>query len=131
MRIIFTIAAMTLVFIPHARGAEPMIVTLSCDGKVEDLKRHTDDEAISKLGVVVNLGEQNVSFNGYVIPIKKVDAATVYFEGKSQQQTYGVTTETDVTGSVDRITGAMTASTMTTAVWLEWELYCKSVTRVF
>ena len=79
----------------------------------------------------MNFAEQNVSFAGYVVPITRVDAADVTFEGEVKGLAFGLSLSTSVSGIVDRVTGSMTATTLTTATMLNWDLLCKPANRLF
>jgi hypothetical protein len=107
----------------HARAADPTVITLSCDGSVTDksspptLPTDRDPKPIEKMGVVVNLNERTVSFQGWVVPISIADAAAINFNGEQIgpvgqiARKEGYTTRID--GILDRVTGHMALSTMT------------------
>jgi hypothetical protein len=115
-----------------AQAAESTTIMLACDGKVTNLKTpDAKPDPVNKLGVVVNFAEHNVSFAGYVVPITSADAANVSFEGEVQSRSLGITLSVSVSGTVDRVTGAFDATTLTTVTAMQWELYCKPATRLF
>jgi hypothetical protein len=109
-----------------AQAAEPTIITLSCDGKLTDAKV-SDEKPINKMGIVVNLAERTVSFSGYVVGIEKVDAANISFGG--QYRYSGV--DISVHGDIDRVTGAASIMTYTTATASNYDLLCKPANRMF
>ena len=131
------ITAMMLAFVlagDYAKAAEPTMLTLSCDGKVTDTKA-TDakSEPVNKIGVVVNLTDRTVSFLGYVAQIDSIDAADVTFSGETKVKMGGQSTGVGVyvMGDIDRVTGAMSAATMSTASTHSYELVCKVANRLF
>jgi hypothetical protein len=135
MTTIVKIAALALVIYLCSHGATlaTETITLSCDGKIKNMQVSDDKgDPVSKVGVVVNFPDRTVSFNGYVVPITKIDEANVAFDGSSNNGTvYGISFSTHVSGSVDRVTGAVIAETETKSTMLNWELYCKPATRLF
>jgi hypothetical protein len=118
MRHIIKIAAMALVpFVlgGHARAAENegKVITLSCDGtltRTYGANKPADPEPLQKTGMVVNLNEQTVFFLGSVVPINKVDDASINF-GARQIVDYGFSV--GITGILDRLTGRMNLTTVT------------------
>jgi hypothetical protein len=77
----------------HAQAAENegKVITLSCDGMLSrtyGANKPADPEPLQKTGAVVNLDELTVFFLGYVVPIERVDEATINF-GASQTVDYG------------------------------------------
>ncbi|MGA8697404.1 MAG: hypothetical protein WB689_26920 [Xanthobacteraceae bacterium] len=104
-----------------AQAAEPTVNTLSCDGTVKTNVGNNEGQrkAINKVGVIVDLAEQTVSFAGYVAHIENVDAATVFFGG------YG----DNATGDIDRASGVMSATTVKDNLATSYELFCEPVTR--
>ena len=115
----------------YAQAAEPTIITLSCDGTVRTdvLKDKGQREAISKVGVVVNLVERTVSFTGYVGEIDNADAAVIQFSGNKTKTLQGVNSDTG--GFIDRVTGAMNATTSNGVIRMDYDLVCKPASRVF
>jgi hypothetical protein len=94
---------LTVVCLSSAQAEEPTVTTLSCDGTTKVyVKREESINPVTKMGVVVNLAERTVSFDGLVAHIDHVDAAVIYFGGDSVK---------DTTGYIDGKTGAMTAIT--------------------
>ena len=94
---------LTIIFLSSAQAEEPIVTTLSCDGTAKVyVQREESIKPVTKMGVVVNLAERTVSFDGHVAHIDHVDAAVIYFGGDSVK---------DTTGYIDGKTGAMTAIT--------------------
>jgi hypothetical protein len=94
---------LTIIFLSSAQAEEPIVTTLSCDGTTKVyVKREESINPVTKMGVVVNLAERIVSFDGLAAHIDHVDAAVIYFGGDSVK---------DTTGYIDGKTGAMTAIT--------------------
>jgi hypothetical protein len=117
----------------YAQGASATVLYFSCEGKLTGtLISEEKPEQLHNVGLVVNLAERTVSFGGFVAPFNKVDAANIYFHGESQQQGISVT----VDGNIDRVTGAVEASTISTAgskslTTFYWNILCKPTTRLF
>jgi hypothetical protein len=112
---IAALALMSLVLGGHGRATENegKVFMLSCDGtltRTYGANKTADPEALQKVGVVVNLDEQTVFFLGYVVPIDKVDEASINF-GARQIVDYGFSVI--ITGTLDRLTGRMDATTVT------------------
>ena len=98
-----------------------MAITLSCDGTTKAyLKSEESINPVTKMGVVVNLAERTVSFDGHVAHIDHVDAAVIYFGGSNV---------TDATGYIDGKTGVMTATNMEGHEY--YELVCPAATGAF
>jgi copper chaperone CopZ len=118
---ITTILLLSLVVVAHAQAREPPVITLSCDGTVKTNVGNNEGQrkAINKVGVVVDLAEQTVSFAGYVAHIENVDAAAVFFGGG----------EDHAMGDIDRASGVMSATTVKGNLAASYELFCKPVTR--
>lgn len=94
-------------------ASEASYITLTCDGKVTSgTSLDPKGDPITKVGVVVNLTDHSVSFNGYVVPITKTDAAVILFEGRSQTPIMNTMLSTYLSGSIDRVTGARAATTL-------------------
>jgi hypothetical protein len=94
---------LTMIGLSSAQAEEPTVTTLSCDGTTKVyVQREESINSVTKMGVVVNLGERTVSFDGHVAHIDHVDAAVIYFGGDSVK---------DTTGYIDGKTGVMTAIT--------------------
>jgi hypothetical protein len=81
-------ALLTVICRSSAQAEEPTVVTLSCNGttKVYVKREEGKREPISQLGVVVNLGERTVSFDGSVAHIDHIDNAGVIFFGGDRVQ---------------------------------------------
>ena len=116
----------------HAQGTGATILNFSCDGKTIDVLTGDNGNPVHHIGLVVSLGDKNVSFSGYVAPFSRVDAANVYFHGTSQNQ-YGMSETVD--GTLDRVTGALDATITTsgskTTFTSRFEMLCKPTTRLF
>ena len=112
MRHITKIAA--LAFLPfvlggHARASdkEGNVMTLSCVGtltRTYGANKPMDPEPLQNTGMVVNLNGQTVFFLGYVVPIEKVDEASINF-GARQTVDYGFSI--GIRGHIDRASGRM------------------------
>jgi hypothetical protein len=136
------IATVVLLALPlmaeqYARADETKVITMSCDGTLTPMygsNKADDPVLIQKMGVVVNLDEQTVSFLGYVAPVNNVDAATINFGGRRIGNL-----SISVTGYMDRVTGRMDATVTTSdptrqphdpnAVTFHYDLLCKMATR--
>src|SRR5271168_774691 len=108
-----TVILLALAAMRHAQAAEPTVITLSCDGTVQDSRANVGKgKSIKNMGLVTNLAERTVSFSSYVIHIDNVTAANISFSGETTTQlgeTAGI--KVTVVGDIDRVTGAMTATT--------------------
>lgn len=120
MNNITTILFLSLVIVAHAQASEPTVITLSCEGTVKTNVGNNEGQrkVINKVGVVVDLAEQTVSFAGYAAHIENVDAAIVFFGGG----------EDHATGEIDRASGVMSATTVKDNLATSYELFCKPVT---
>jgi len=104
---------------PYALGAEPTVITLSCDGKLTNTRlSNAKPQPINKMNLVVNFAERTVSFSGHSAGIDKADVAHISFSGESNA----------VHGEIDRVTGAMWATTASNATTLAYKLLCKPTT---
>ena len=93
---------LTMIGFSLAQAEEPMAITLSCDGTTKAyLKSEESINPVTKMGVVVNLAERTVLFDGRVAHIDHVDAGTIFFGGDSLK---------DTTGYIDGKTGVLTAT---------------------
>ena len=121
----FVLAFVILIGSGAASQAQQQQLVFSCDGKL-------GEEPVHNVGLVVSLTERTASFSGYVTPIRQVDPANIYFEG-SRKNMYGMVDH--VSGGIDRVTGAMTASTTSTLgeknVSSNWDMVCKPRSRMF
>jgi hypothetical protein len=96
-----TLLALLLITGQHAYAAETKVITMSCDGTfLLDTGKQEKREPINKVGVVVNLDEQAVSFDGYRARIMEVDEANINFGGTPTQRIEDI-----ITGDIDRVTG--------------------------
>jgi hypothetical protein len=115
-----------------AQAAEPTLITLSCDGTLKigaDKPERAQQQAINKVGVVINLAEHTISFAGYVSHVDSVDAAVISFGSEpllTQEHP-----EVSALGEIDRVTGMLSATTMDGHSINFYELLCKPASRVF
>ncbi len=153
MRWITTAALLALLSMAgqYARAADPTVITLSCDGTVADtsstsLPIDREPKPIEKMGVVANLNERTLSFQGYIAPIQIVDAAAISFDGEVVGPLAQIASKAGYTqridGILDRVTGHMTADTMTSQTKTlaapnsvitrdHYDMLCKATNRVF
>jgi hypothetical protein len=102
-----------------ALGAEPSVITLSCDGKLTDTRAgNAKPRPINKLNLVVNFADKTVSFSGHSAGIDKADVAHISFSGENNA----------VHGEIDRVTGATWATTASATATLAYKLLCKPAT---
>ena len=72
-------AVLTVVCLSSAEAEEPTAITLSCDGTTKVyVKSDESINPVTKMGVVVNLTERTVLFDGRVAHIDHVDAGTIF-----------------------------------------------------
>lgn len=112
--------------------AETTMLTLSCDGKFNMGGDHS--EPVSNMGLVVDLTAGTVSgFSGVVAQINRIDAAGISFSGTGNVSTFkGVPQlQISVWGDIDRVTGAVSATTSSTASIYTYDLICKPARRLF
>ena len=65
---------LTVIGFSLAQAEEPTAITLSCDGTTKAyFKSEKSINPVTKMGVVVNLAERTVSFDGHVAHIDHVD----------------------------------------------------------
>ena len=135
MRKITAMALLALLLLGHAvQGDETGILTLSCDGGVTSLLRNRDNsdnkpEPVTKMGLVVNFDERTVTGFAFPARIDNMDTVRVEFRGKNDNWS--------LWGSVDRITGGVSAITMSRhptkseqfTESKEWDLFCKPTKR--
>jgi hypothetical protein len=104
----------------HAEATEPTVITLSCDGKLTNTRvSNAKPEPISKMNLVVNFAERTVSFSGHLVGIHKADVAHISFSGENNA----------VHGEIDRVTGAMWATTDSDSTTFAYNLLCTPTTR--
>ena len=95
---------LTVTGLASAQAEESTIITLSCDATTKVyVKRDESISSVTNMGVVVNLAERTVSFDGRIAHIDHVGAGAIFFGGDSLK---------DTTGYIDGKTGAMTATNM-------------------
>jgi len=103
-----------------ALGAEPTVITLSCDGKLTNTRvSSAKPQAINKMTLVVNFAERTVSFSGHFAGIDRADVAHISFSGENNT----------VHGEIDRLTGATWATTASNAATFAYKLLCKPTTQ--
>ena len=117
-----TILAVACVFLAQhdAQADQRNVMNFSCDGTITGPGK---PEPVHNIGVVVDAGAKTVSFTGYVARITEVDAAMVSFEGQDSFSR--------VSGSIDRVTGSMTAMSSSGNTGATWELLCKRASPLF
>jgi hypothetical protein len=111
----------TIILLSSAQAEEPTVTMLSCDGTTKVyVKREEATNPVTKMGVVVNLAQRTVLFDGRITHIDHVDGGTIFFGGDSLK---------DTTGYIDGKTGAMTATNMDSHEY--YELVCPAATDAF
>jgi hypothetical protein len=112
-----------------AQAAETAVLTLSCGGTVNVIG---DDkpERVTNMGLLVNLPEGTITGFAHVARVTIIGEVDVDFSGASGGWS--------MYGSLDRITGRMTAYTASrdskTGVLMDerqWNLICKPAKRLF
>jgi hypothetical protein len=99
-----------------ALGAEPSVITLSCDGRLTDTRvGSAKPQPINGMNMVVNFADKTVSFSGHSAGIDKADIARISFSGENDA----------VHGEIDRVTGATWATTASATTTLAYKLLCK------
>jgi hypothetical protein len=102
-----------------ALGAEPSVITLSCDGRLTNTRvSNAKPQPINRMNMVVNFGDKTVSFSGHSAGIDKADVAHISFSGENNA----------VHGEIDRVTGATWATTASATTTLAYKLLCKPAT---
>jgi hypothetical protein len=89
-----------LLMIGHAVAGEPAMTALSCDETFTDA---VGEEHLGKVGLIINLAEHIVTFDGMVAHIRNVTATDISFDETTIYETGG---SFRVTGRLDRVTGA-------------------------
>src|SRR5215469_6789021 len=119
--IVLRTSLLTMIGFSLAQAEDPTAITLSCDGTTKAyVKSEESINRVTKMGVIVNLAERIVSFDGHVAHIDHVDAAVIYFGGNNV---------TDATGYIDGKTGVMMATNMDGHKYSElYELVCPGAT---
>jgi hypothetical protein len=103
----------------YAHGAEPTVITLSCDGTAKTNIGNNEGQRkpINKVELLVDLAQHKVSFAGYVAHIEDVDDTNVFF-GSNEDQ---------ARGDINRDSGLASATTVSGNVHTSYELFCKPV----
>ena len=71
---------LTVIGLASAPAEESTIISLSCEGTTKVyVKRDESVSPVTNMGVVVNLAERTVSFDGRIAHIDHVDAGTIFF----------------------------------------------------
>lgn len=107
-----------------AAAADSPVITLSCDGKMRTAS-NDQGEPIHKMGFVVN--QRTVALNGYTVGITGVNADILSFGGTITSQGIAVS----IFGTVDRVTGALQATQVSSVLSVAYELDCKPAARMF
>jgi hypothetical protein len=126
---IVTMTAFILIMPVDARAADDQVITLTCDGRITTGTGRA--EPISKMGMVVNLAEQTVTFGGHIVGISGADAANVSFSGQFLSSWVGIRTTVSIDGSVDRVTGTLHVTELSTDHSLWFDLNCQPTSRLF
>jgi hypothetical protein len=110
--------------------AADAVLTLSCGGTVTRLTDNDKTERIANWGLLVNLPEHTVSGFAHVARIDMISEVLVDFSGTSGNWS--------VYGSIDRITGRVSATTASrdskTGALIDeriWDLLCKPTKPLF
>jgi hypothetical protein len=119
--------------------AEANPLVFACDGTITNsMITDAKPETANNVGVLVDPNNHTVSFNGYTVPIDRVDATTVAFAGDTYSVYRGFKSPMSVSGTIDRITGAMQVTTMLLGIADKkiissenWDLLCKPKNRMF
>jgi hypothetical protein len=115
------------------QAAETAVLTLSCDGTVTRLEVTGDykPERVANMGLLVNLPEGTITGFVHAARIDNISEVLVDFSGNSGNAW-------SVYGSMDRITGRVTANTASrdskTGTLIDerqWDLLCKPAKRLF
>lgn len=110
---------MSLVLGGYAQATEPTVITLSCDGKLTNIKvRNAKPQPITKMDLVVDFADRTISFSSHLVGIDKADVAHISFTGENNA----------VHGEIDRVTGVMWATTVSNATTFVYNLLCKPTT---
>jgi hypothetical protein len=119
--------------------AQAQVINLSCEGEIRAtpsvVGMEIKPEPITKMGLVVNLDNHVVIFNGHTTRIDKIDDQYVSFKGREDYSG----SVWNASGSIDRITGFVSAMSSLfnpkTNKFIMgpdmWELYCKPVRPLF
>ena len=138
MRVI-TLALLLSLLTTAGGRADTNPLVFACDGKVTStMLTDAKPEPANNVGVIVDPNTRTVSFNGYTVPIDTVDSTTVSFAGDTYSVYRGFKSPMSVSGTIDRVTGAMQATTMLLGVTDKkiistenWDLLCKPKNRMF
>ena len=127
------LASLTTAFAWRCAYAEPTIMSLSCKGKISTAfsfglsSPSPDSGASATLEVVVNLTDRSVSFQSYVVPIVKMEAADVYFNSNTPAPG-GLSQLSTIEGAVNRVTGVFFATVNSKDLITDYDLICKPTT---
>jgi hypothetical protein len=106
------LALLPIVLIADGRTDERNVITWSCEGMLTPIYGANRPEApqrLQKTDVIINLDEQTVFFMGYLIPIERVNEASINFGGR---QVVDYDFNVAIRGNIDRTTGRMDATTV-------------------
>jgi hypothetical protein len=118
----------------HAQSQN--LITLSCNGTAKYMASSNDmkPDPIAGLGVIVNLSERTVSFQGFTVPIVKADNTTVNFSGEQTLNYRGEKLPPiSIHGTIDRVTGAVSIMFLQEHPQdnTTWDVQCRTTTRLF
>ncbi len=117
-RLIAGVTSLLLALLPAGQPASaqtPTVITLSCDGTVQQDTADTREQ-VTKWGLVINLAEQTVVGFGTVARIDQVDASSIEFSGEGPIVYRGSKIGTlFAAGAIDRVTGIVSATTTQTS----------------
>jgi hypothetical protein len=94
-----------------AAAQTPTVVTLSCDGTVQQDTADTREQ-VTKLGLVINFAEKTLVGLGITARIDLLDESSIEFSGEGPIVDRGSKIGTlYATGAIDRVTGIVSATT--------------------
>jgi hypothetical protein len=94
-----------------AAAQTPTVVTLSCDGTVQQDTADTREQ-VTKLGLVINFAEKALVGFGITARIDLLDESSIEFSGEGPIVDRGSKIGTlYATGAIDRVTGIVSATT--------------------
>jgi hypothetical protein len=142
MRLIAAITFLLVLLLmgqPAAAQTTATIIYFSCDGSQADLLGKIP---VKKMGLVVDLAEHTVTMSGlgFTAHIDRVDAAAISFSAEkvpTSSSALGLRTNAmeSVWGEIDRVTGAVSATTTSEiakqTTMKSYDLVCKVTNRLF
>jgi hypothetical protein len=115
MRWIATTAVLGLLLGLPATAQTPTVITLSCDGTMQEDTADTREQ-VTKLGLVINFAEQTIVGFGIAAHIEILDASSIEFSGEGPIVDRGAKIGTlFAMGAIDRVTGIVSATTTLTS----------------